>query len=224
MSGQRVLVIGGSDQGRQAIDVLEAGGTHEVVGVLDRALPIGAEVGGHRVLGRDDELGTAAEATDAEGYVVAIGDNFTRGRVIQWARDAYPQLALVSAIHPTAVMSTKATVGAGAIVMASAVLSNGCVVGEGVLMGTKASLDHDCSVGAFASLGPGATTGGNVHIGGSTAVLLGANVIHAVTIGAHTVIGAGALVLDDLPDHVVAYGTPAKVARTRTEGEPYLNR
>jgi acetyltransferase-like isoleucine patch superfamily enzyme len=49
-------------------------------------------------------------------------------------------------------------------------------------------------------------------------------VIHGVTIGADTVIGAGALVLHDLAERVVAYGVPARVARTREIDEPYLAR
>ena len=54
---RRVLVIGGSDQGRQAIDVLDAGGDHEVVGVLDDHLAVGTELGGAPVLGcADDRL------------------------------------------------------------------------------------------------------------------------------------------------------------------------
>jgi acetyltransferase-like isoleucine patch superfamily enzyme len=35
-------------------------------------------------------------------------------------------------------------------------------------------------------------------------------------------IGAGALVQEDIPDHCVAYGIPAKVIRQREEGEKYL--
>lgn len=220
----RVLVIGGSDQGRQAIDVLECAGEHEVVGVLDRARAIGTEVSGHPVVGRDDELAAAAGLMRADAYIVAIGDNFTRGQVTEAAHAACPDLALVSAVHPAAVVSPTAVVGAGAIVMASAVVSNGCVVGEGALLGTKASLDHDCEVGAYVSLAPNVTTGGQVCVGAYTALLLSANVIHGITIGVHAVVGAGALVLDDLDACVVAYGIPAKVARTRTEGEPYLSR
>ena len=220
----RVLVIGGSDQGRQALDVLQCAGQHEVVGVLDRGLPIGSEVNGHPVVGRDDELAAAAGLMRADAYLVAIGDNFTRGRITGAARAACPDLALVSAVHPASVVSSSALVGAGAIVMASAVVSNGCVVGDGVLLGTKASLDHDCEVGAYASLAPNVTTGGKVRVGAYTALLLSASVIHGVAIGAHAVVGAGALVLDDLDDLVVAYGIPARVARTRDEGEAYLSR
>lgn len=215
----RVLVVGGSDQGRQTIDVLEAGGRHEVVAVLDPGLAPGSSVSGHPVVTSD-----ALDALGVDAFVVAVGDNSVRAAAIARMRAERPGLELVSAVHPDAVVSRDARVGAGATIMAGAVVSNGCVLGEGVLLGTRASLDHDCSLGDFASLAPGATTGGHVHVGPYSAVLLGANVIHEVTIGAHTVIGAGALVLRDVPDHVVAFGVPAAVVRPRREGEPYLSR
>jgi acetyltransferase-like isoleucine patch superfamily enzyme len=106
--------------------------------------------------------------------------------------------------------------------MAGAVVSNGCTLGRGALLGTNSSVDHDGRLDDFASLAPGAATGGNVRIGACTAVGLGASIVHAVTVGEHTVIGAGAVVIDDVPDLVVAYGMPARVARSRSAGEPYL--
>lgn len=215
----RVVVVGGADQGRQTIDVLAAAGEHVVVAVLDPGLPARSTVCGHPVIDAGD-----VDALGADGFVVAIGDNAARAGAIERVRAERPGLALVSAIHPAAVVARDAVVGAGATLMAGAVVSNGCVIGEGVLMGTNSSIDHDSTIGDYGSLAPGATTGGNVHIGAFTAVGLGANVIHSLTIGAHTVIGAGAVVLDDVPDHVVAFGVPARVVRARAEAEPYLTR
>ena len=215
----RVVVVGGSDQGRQVIDNLHAAGVHTVVAVLDPGLAHGSEVGGYPVIG-DDAVATVG----ADAFVVAVGDNATRTSATARTRAAHPDLELVSAIHPAAVIAPDARIGPGVIAMAGAVVSNGCRVGTGVLLGTTASLDHDGTLGHFASLAPGATTGGRVAVGACTAVGLGANVIHGVTIGAHTVVGAGALVLDDLPDLVVAYGVPARIVRPRVEGEPYLSR
>lgn len=215
----RIVVVGGSDQGRQTIDVLEAAGVHSVVGVVDPGLGPGAVVAGHPVV-----EAAALDGLGVEGFVVAVGDNWTRAAAAARIRAEHPGLALVSAVHPAAVIARDAVVAPGATLMAGAVVSNGCTVGEGVLMGTHSSVDHDNTLDAYVSLAPGATTGGNVRIGAFTAVGLGANVIHGVTVGAHTVVGAGAVVLGDLPDHVVAYGVPAAVARAREEGEPYLSR
>ncbi len=218
----RVLVLGGSDQGRQTIDAIEAAGEHEVVGVLDTGLAIGTEVGGYRVLGPLDMLGDCARTARADAFVVAIGDNATRGRVLTTAEAECPDLQPCSVIHPGAVVARDVVVGPGSTILAGAVVSNGCTLGTGVLLGTNSSLDHDGTLAEFGSLGPGATTGGRVAIGSSTAIGLGANVIHQVSVGSHTVVGAGALVLEDLPDLVVAYGVPARVVRPRAVGDPYL--
>lgn len=218
----RVLVIGGSDQGRQVIDAILARGFHTAVGVLDRALPRGDRVAGIPVLGGDDDLFACATEAGADHFVVAIGDNATRGAVLERAAAAAPALQPATIVHPTAVIGHEATVGPGAILLAGSVVGNGTRLGRGVLLGIHASVDHDGVVGDHASLGPGATTGGTVRIGHTTAIGLGANVIHGITIGDDTVVGAGALVLDDLPSRVVAYGVPAQVARSRQPGERYL--
>ncbi len=218
----RVIVIGGSDQGRQVIDAILAGGLHTAAGVLDGALPRGHDVAGVPVLGSDDELSRRAAEVGADGFVVAIGDNATRGRILEREQAASPHLRPATIVHPAAVIAHDATVGAGSIVLAGAVVGNGCVVGRGVLLGVHSSIDHDGIVADHASLGPGAITGGTVRIGRATAVGLGANLVHGITVGDHTVIGAGALVLHDVPDRVVAYGVPAQVARGREPGEPYL--
>jgi sugar O-acyltransferase (sialic acid O-acetyltransferase NeuD family) len=218
----RIIVIGGSDQGRQVIDAILARGFHTAVGVLDRALPRGELVSGVPVVGSDDDLVTSAAEVGAELFVVAIGDNATRGAMLTRAIAAAPHLQAATIVHPSAVIGHDATIGAGSILLAGCVIGNGTHIGQGVLLGIRSSIDHDGRLGDHASLGPGATTGGTVRIGHTTAIGLGASVIHGVTVGDDTVVGAGAVVLDDLPAGVVAYGVPARVARSRQPGEAYL--
>ena len=217
-----VIVVGGGDQGRQVISAIEAGEGNRIVGVLDRAILSGTAISGYPVLGTEHDLRATAEQHGVGAFVVAIGDNTTRGTVLEQLVAGCPDLSLCTIIHPTASVARDATVGDGSIVLAGAVVSNGCTVGRGVLLGTRSSIDHDCAIDDYASLAPGVTTGGTVHIGRATALGVGANVVHGITIGADTVVGAGALVLDDIPERVVAYGVPALVARRREPGERYL--
>jgi sugar O-acyltransferase (sialic acid O-acetyltransferase NeuD family) len=218
----RVIVIGGSDQGKQAIDIVEEVGEMDIVGVLDRRALDGDRVAGHPVLGSDDELAAYAASSRASAFVVAIGDNWARHRVLTREMMRCPQLEPLRVVHPSAVVARGTDIGPGSIIMAGVVVSNGCRIGTGALLGTRSSLDHDSVLGDGASLAPGVTTGGGVRIGMRAAIGLGANVIHGVAIGEDTVVGAGALVVDDVPDAVVAYGVPAKVARRRDADEPYL--
>ncbi|CAN0599228.1 unnamed protein product, partial [Ectocarpus sp. 12 AP-2014] len=62
-----------------------------------------------------------------------------------------------------------------------------------------------------------------LKLGRFSAISLGVNVINGIEIGQHTVIGAGALVVDHFGDNVMAYGSPARIIRKRSVGEPYLS-
>jgi acetyltransferase-like isoleucine patch superfamily enzyme len=77
-------------------------------------------------------------------------------------------------------------------------------------------------LGDFASLAPNVATGGGCEIGDFTALSIGTVLTHGRTIGHHTVIGAGSVVVRDIPELVVAYGSPARIVRDRSPGDPYL--
>jgi acetyltransferase EpsM len=148
--------------------------------------------------------------------IIAVGDNFLRS--ILAAR--YSRFAV--AIHPSAQVSRHAEIGPGSVVMAGAIINAGARVGAHCIINTRAAVDHDCFIADFAHVAPGATLGGNVQIGSGSMIGLGANVIHGLVIGAHTVIGAGSTVTRNVPDNVVAFGSPARVLRARAAGDRYL--
>ena len=106
--------------------------------------------------------------------------------------------------------------------MPGAVLGPDTRVGEHCIVNTGATLDHDGVLEDFSSLAPGVSAGGNVSIGELTAVAIGAVIVHRIRIGKNCVIGAGSTVLADIPALSIAYGTPARVVRTRSPGDPYL--
>lgn len=159
--------------------------------------------------------------------IVGIGDNATRLRVVEGIEVgnrtyAYRNCKYLTAIHASAVIGLGATVGRGAAIMPGAIVGTGCKIGEHCILNTNSSLDHDSVMGDFSSLAPGVTSGGDVTIGEGSAICVGATISHGITIGANTVIGAGSTVLEDIGPNVVAYGTPARVQRTRKLGDKYL--
>jgi sugar O-acyltransferase (sialic acid O-acetyltransferase NeuD family) len=148
--------------------------------------------------------------------IIAVGDNSVRASLA--AR--YSSFAI--AIHPSAQVSRHAEIGPGTVIMAGAVINAGARVGAHCIINTRASVDHDCLIDDFAHVAPGATLGGNVQVGTASMIGLGANVIHGLVVGAHTVIGAGSTVVCDIPDNVVALGSPARIAHARAAGDRYL--
>ncbi len=99
------------------------------------------------------------------------------------------------------------------MVCTGVVINPGPVVHDNCIINTSASIDHDCVVGEHTHVCPGVRLAGNVRVGPRTMIGVGASVLPGVRIGEGCVIGAGAVVNRDLPDHVVAYGVPARVQR-----------
>lgn len=218
----RLVVIGGSGHGKVVLDTLDCERRHVVVGLLDAAIPRGSLVMGRPVLGQEEDLPRLMEQLDIEAGMVAIGDNWTRARVMERLKTLAPGFRFAAAVHPSARVAQDVVIGDGTVVMAGAVIQPGCRLGVGAIVNTSASLDHDGLLGDYSSLAPGVVAGGNLALGAYSAVGLGALIRHGIRIGEHTVVGAGSLVLHEIPSHVVAYGAPARIIRSRAAGELYL--
>ena len=62
-------------------------------------------------------------------------------------------------------------------------------------------------------LSPGAMVGGEVGVGSYSMIGIGAVVSNRVKIGKESVIGGNSFVNKDIPENVVAYGSPARIIR-----------
>ena len=144
-------------------------------------------------------------------FLVAVGDNAARARIVQqlWAKGGRS----LSVVHPSAVIAPSVRLGTGTLVCAGAVLNPDVEIGENVIVNTSASVDHDCVVGANVHICPGVRLAGGVVIGSGSMLGLGVVVLPGVTIGEGCVVGAGSVVNRSLPPHIVAYGNPARVRR-----------
>lgn len=221
-SNNNIVIFGSSGHAKVVIDVVEKQGKYHILGLIDSLKPAGEMVFGYEILGAEDKLVALAESGDVDGGLIAIGDNWKRYLVSEKVNSLLPGFQFVHVIHPSAQLARGAIIEDGSVLMAGAIVNSDSRVGRFCILNTRSSLDHDSVMEDFSSLAPNAVTGGNVHIGACSAVSLGASIIHGVKIGEHSVIGAGALVVDDIPHHAVAYGTPAKVMRKRVEGDKYL--
>lgn len=219
---QNILIIGGGGMAKEIIDALQCGDRFQPVGIVDDHLPVGQLVLDLPVVGCCDDLNRLLDEYQTRNIIVAIGDNFVRSKVADRLKQAVPDTHFPAIAHPEAIVARSAQLDEGVFIAPGAVASADCRLGACSYLAIGAIVCHDSIVGRASTVGPGATLGGNVTVGRFTNVSLGASVIHGITIGEHTVVGAGSTVVRDLPDRVVAYGSPARVVRTREEGEAYL--
>jgi len=113
-------------------------------------------------------------------------------------------------------------IGQGSVIMPGVIVNANSRVGQHCILNTLSSLGHDGLMDDFSSLAPRVGTGGNFKLGYCSAVSLGANVVENIQVAEHAVIGAGSLVMNDIPSNAVAFGSPARVVRSREIGESYL--
>jgi len=219
---RNVVVIGTSGHAKVIVDILKKDSNYRLLGCLAHSKADIESFCGIPVLGEDAELSDLVERYQIHALVIGVGDNFRRSQIAARIQQFNPGVQFARAIHPQAIIAEDVQIGEGSVVMAGTVINSGCQIGRHCIVNSRASLDHDSILEDFSSLAPGVTSGGDCHIEQFSAVNIGAILAHGVTVGRHSVVGAGSLLLQSVESHVVAYGSPAKVIRTRQEGEPYL--
>ncbi len=219
---KRVVVIGASDQSRCTIDVIEQENSYEIVGILDKKMSKGDTFAGYEVLGYLNDIKQIVKEHHIYGGIVAIGDNFTRSKVVKEIKDIYPDFRFINAIHPSVIIGDNVKLGIGCLLMPGVILVNNSRVGDHCILLAKSSLDHDSQLGDFSSLSPGVTTGGRVIIGKCSVIGIGANILHSKNVGDDCVIGGGALVNKDITNNSIAYGVPVRIVKKRRKSEKYL--
>ncbi|MGD0361480.1 MAG: acetyltransferase [Bryobacteraceae bacterium] len=210
-----LFVIGASGHAKVLIDIIERQSFWRIAGLIDTYKSPGTELMGYPVLGAEDRLPELMSKYGVRRAIVAIGDNRIRHQVALRAESIAPELAFVSAIHPSARIAREVEIGRGVAIMAGVTVNPGTRIGDFCYVNTNASVDHDNVLEPFSCIQPNAVTGGNVRLGAFSAIGIGATVVQGISIGEGSMVGAGSTVLDDIPGGVVAFGTPCRVIRPR---------
>jgi sugar O-acyltransferase (sialic acid O-acetyltransferase NeuD family) len=119
----------------------------------------------------------------------------------------------INVIHDGLDISKTSTIGSGVLINSKVSIAAHTKIGDFVSINKHVSIGHHVTIGDYCSINPGTNIAGNVIIGEGTTIGMGTNVINGIKIGKNTIIGAGSLVTKDIPDNVVAYGSPCKIIR-----------
>jgi sugar O-acyltransferase (sialic acid O-acetyltransferase NeuD family) len=219
---ENIIIIGSSGHAKIIIDIVERAGKFKIVGLLDRFRNAGEQTLGYPILGKEEDLPKLTKTHAVKGVFVAVGDNYDRSKVAAHVREISPNLPFVSVIHPDSSIASNVSIGEGTVVMAGVTISPNASAGRFCVLSTNSNLAHDSVLEDFASLAPTVAMGGYCQIGQYSAIAIGAVLLNNIHIGEQSIIGAGALVNKPIKSFSVAYGTPAKVVRSRKPGDEYL--
>ena len=191
-----MVLYGASGHCRVVIDIVEALG-YPIDFIVDDDPNI-SELLGYEVRRNTREY---------EDLIITIGQNWTRKKVF----DQITAERYIKAVHPTAIVSPRAQIGEGSVVIQGAIIQSCAVIGKHCIINTGASVGHDVRLGDFVHVASHATITGGVTIGEGTWIGAGSVIRQGVHIGAWSMIGAGSVVVDDIPDGVVAFGNKCVV-------------
>lgn len=191
-------------------DVLLIGCTDKALGISERSIDEGVTL---RILGDDDILPHLADQYPGLHAVFALGPDLmdVRARLIR--KLDLVKMPALTAIHKSAVVSSRAKIDDGTVVRGGAVISAASQIGRCCLVNLGASIDHDAHLATNVYVGQGAQISSHVQVGDNVVIEMGASINSRVTIGTGARVTGGAFVNTDVPDHAVVVGVPARVVR-----------
>lgn len=195
----KIYVYGASGHGKVVLEIIEAIGK-EVVDIFDDDEKI-TQLLDYPVHPIDKVL-----IQKDIPVILAIGNNETRKNLTE----SNEFQVSVPLIHPSAIVSPRAIVKNGTVVMPGAIINSLAKVGSHCIINSGSVVEHDCVLGDFVHISPNASLAGQVRVGEGTHIGIGASVIPGIKIGKWCTIGAGAVVINDIPDGTTAVGIPAK--------------
>lgn len=199
------MIIGAGGHGRVIADMAASTSQYEQIQFVDQDQSL-TKVMNYSVIHSIEE-----EDILKADWIVAIGNNRIRQQQMNQLKDKKASIATL--IHPSAILGSNVTVGAGTVVMAGVVIQCGSQIGEGCIINTSVSVDHDNIIGDYVHISPGSHLAGTVTVGSNTWLGIGTIVKNNLTIGSDCQTGAGAVVVSNLTETGCYIGIPARLRK-----------
>lgn len=144
---------------------------------------------------------------------IAIGGNKGKDRLLILSIFRKSGISIPLVAHPSAVISSSASVGIGSQILALSNVAAEVQLGDACIVNHRASIDHECVIGDGVHIGPGATICGCVNIEENVFIGAGAIVLPRISIAANSIVGAGAVVNKDVLKEGTVIGNPARLMK-----------
>ncbi len=212
---KKLIIIGAGGHAKTVIDTVDKE-EYEIIGLLDKDLShIHENINGIPIIGTDRDVGRYASAEGLHAFIAIghIGDASIRNRLFSHCKEL--GCKMINVIHPKAVISDSCRLGEGNLIMANCAVNAQAQIGSNNIINTGAIVEHEVIVKNGVHLAPGSIVAGMSVIGDNSFIGAGSIVLQDLHIGTNVIIGAGSTVICDIPDNVVAVGSPAREIRRR---------
>lgn len=215
---EQLLLVGAGGFAREVAEAVRALNERQprwqLLGLLDDdPARHGAVLSGGRVIGPVELV----HEHPAARVVLCTGnpqDYGSRERLVE--RLGLEPQRYATVVHPAANLSASTVLGLGSAVLAGVVATADVTVGRHVALMPACVLTHDVVLGDFVTVASGALLSGAAQISAGAYVGAGAMVGAGLRMGRGSMLGMGAVLRNDLPDHEVWAGVPARRLRATT--------
>ena len=200
MSKPSLILIGAGGHTRACIDIIERQDHFQIEGLVGMPNELNTLQFGYKVIATDKELPELARVY--QYAFITVGQIKTpehRIRLFQMAIQLGFQLPVI--VSSNAYVSTRATIGAGTMVMNGSIINAGARVGCNCIINTRAVVEHEVLVADHCHISTGVMLNGGVDIGKGSFIGSGSVVKEGVSIGQGSVVGMGISVRHDLADY-----------------------
>ncbi|HEX2921593.1 MAG TPA: NeuD/PglB/VioB family sugar acetyltransferase [Bacteroidales bacterium] len=205
---KEIILIGGGDHCKSAIDVIEQENKFHVAGIVDFKEKIGQKIFGYTIIASDDDLPKLAK--DYVNFFITVG----HVKNVTTRRNLYNKLKelglnIPSIISPLAYISKHSTIQEGCIIFPFSVIDvdaeigKNCIINHSSIIGHGAIIEDHCHISANCVLG-------KCHI--ATGTFIGGNcwINNGVSIAQDSIIGSAGNVIRTIEETGVYVGNPAK--------------
>ena len=198
-----ILILGGGGHAKMCIDIIRHIHCYEIIGIIDESLPLGSNVMGIPVVGRDADLHKFRDqgvrlAVNGIGAVTRHG---MRTKFFYLLKDA--GFELPNLIHPSAIVEPTVHMGEGNQIMSGCIIGSDTHIGCNCIVNSGAVVSHDCLLADHVHVAPGAILAGKVRVGQGSVVGMGVTVFFDVEIGENTTINNGIDIFRNVPAGIV---------------------
>ena len=154
-----------------------------------------------------------------ESYEIQEGDVFFCALGDAHWRKHYAEIIaakggkFINIIHPTALVSPVARIGAGCIIGPYTTISPNVKIGNHVMIQAFDDLGHDVEVSDYASIEAYVFLGGYAKVGELSTMHTKSSIIPQKSVGKECVVGFGSVVMRNFKDGVHVFGNPAVIVK-----------
>lgn len=208
MEKPNILLVGGGGHCHSVIECLERSGHYNIIGVSDLPERLGEDVLGYRIITTDKNIPSLEYPFECIITIGQIKSPLPRIEVYNFLLTN--KIKLTTIIDSDAIVSKRATIGAGTVILRQSFINSGVSIGDNCIINSRAMIEHDSIIGNHVHVSTGAIINGNCNIGDGCFIGSGAVISNGVSVKEGTLIGAGCVVLQDVTISGTYLGNPAR--------------